>query len=345
MIAVTVAGLVVFFSLDYFRKEAYAENPWKDYSTYIHARSLIMDYYRWPAYGGNEDFWESLNISKEEYDCLNMYGVLPDMNAGKIIEISKFAEDTYHITLENHLKSCRDLLFAAAQSESCRIANIVLLMSAIVLINIFVRSDKIGRVAIALCVAVVIAELAYLLWRGRFPSRILFCVDWMCISAICGICLKNSAVGRNISRVVYKLFLISCFSLLFLSIPKMRSSVENYKRNLGLYKEEISYVEEYPDRFFVVLTNTFITCKQFTVHDIDLGMENTTGTYGWSTFSPWNEKKLKENGIGRENNMFLQDIVYMMTVDLTNADKLNKYFKSEGYIDGDYIVTEEKIFS
>lgn len=92
---VLISGLLLIGLLKTINDLSYSYEPWKSYIDYTHYRSIVMDYYSWPSYEENKNFWNSLNISEDEYNCLPMYGILPDFNENVIGQIAELSESTY----------------------------------------------------------------------------------------------------------------------------------------------------------------------------------------------------------------------------------------------------------
>lgn len=92
----------------------------------------------------------------------------------------------------------------------------------------------------------------------------------------------------------------------------------------------------------VVPNGTLVTAKQFFIHDKNYGVSNTSGTYGWSVFSPWSKNKYIQYGLSYDEHILLKDNVYMLTSDKSFADELNEYYLSEGLIAEDYVILDTK---
>lgn len=344
-------GLAIFEGIAQIEKDAYIDSPWKEYKEYIHYRSLIQDYYGWPDYYNNESLWDELDISTEEYDCLGMYGILPNMDEKKITAIAKYAELSYDVSFSERLHGMQAVFLNAVKSYDNRCRNILLIISFVMLLGYGIsRKNKMVWLGILFGVSLEFAMLIYLLYRGRLPERVVTIYDYQCIMAIMGLLLSNIHQGHVMNRRLFLkigcvVWLICVVLSINISAKQKRESIEMHKANMVLQQEERDYLEQHRDKFFVVATSTFKTAKRFTLKDVNNRFSNTMGTYGWNTYSPWMNTRLKKLGLNLKENILLSPMVYMMTADLDYADRLNRYYISENWIDCDYEVVDTKKLS
>lgn len=321
-------------------KNAYSDPVWKKYDDYLHARSQIMDYYEWPVYEGNEEFWKSLDISEEEHNVLTrMYGILPDVNEEKIIEIAEYSKQVYweKTTAKEQLARMMDLFLKAVQSEKCRIPNIMLVLA---FVSLFIYGHDSGKKNIILGILIEVAILVYLLYQGRLPDRIIIIYDLQCILTIYGLRLTGQKQDQETKMNYRIIMLFLCIvSLAFMSI-QVYGEVKQYRDKMSLYNQTMSYVDKNPEKIFVVPTNTVTTVKQFTISK-KTDNHNTVGTYGWSVYSPWNESHYKRLGLSRERHILLDPNVYFLTKSKAHANRINKYYLCEGLIDNKYIIVDQ----
>lgn len=343
---VTIVGVLLFSGIMFLEKRAYADEPWSTYKQYIHSRSLIMDYYGWPAYEGNVEFWDSIDISAEEYACIWMYGILPNIDEEKIVMIADYSQELSrrNTSLDKRLHSMWTVFKKAVKEYNCRIPNILLLAAIGVLVIYAGKADHFTRLRIVVGAMIELAILLYLLYQGRLPERIIMIYDYQCILAVMGSVLAHCGFAGLRNKIGKVLLMLICTGLLIATSYRTNKDVLEYKEKLRIHAEEVSYVSNYEDRVFVVPNGTFVSAKQFTIHERSKSI-NTVGTRGWSVYSPWNEIKYQSYGLGRNSHILLQPNVYMLTADLAYADNLNQYYRSLGVIDSDYSIEETHTFS
>ena len=343
---VTIMGVLLFSGIKILEKRAYADEPWSTYTQYKHSRSLIMDYYGWPAYEGNEEFWDSIDISEEEYACIWTYGILPDIDEEKITMIADYSQEIFrrNISLDKRLSNMRMVFLNAVRDDICKIPNILLAAAIGVLVVYAGKADNLTRLRIVIGVMIELAILLYLLYQGRLPARIIMIYDYQCILAVMGSVLAHyESIGLK-NRIGKVFVILMCVGLLIVTYYRTNVDILSNRKKLRIYDEEISYVSNYEDRVFVVPNGTFVSSKQFTIHERSKSI-NTVGTYGWSVYSPWNEIKYQSYGLDRNIHILMQPNVYMVTADLIYADNLNQYYRSLGIIDSDYNIEETHTFS
>ena len=343
ILLVAVIGTVSVVTIRQFDKAAYSDPVWSKYNSYIHARSQIMDYYKWPAYEGNEAFWESMGVSKEEHEVLiNMYGILPDINEEKIAEIAEYARKLYlqKTGITDRISKMADTFIAAAGAQKCLVPNILLLITLVTLAVRAVRGDRWTRIRIAAGVLAEAAILVYLLYQGRMPTRIIIIYDLQCILAVLGFRLADPDDGEKHRTGCRIVMLAACAALLVPAVIQIDNEWVSYHNKMELYKMQVSYINKHQDRIFVTPTNTIATVKQFTLRNKAIRLK-TLGTYGWSVYSPWNEKKYRDLGLNRNSQILLEPGVYWLTASGKHQKMLNAYFLSEGLIEEEYITVEK----
>lgn len=341
MAMVSLAGVIMYSCVYFSHSKAYAYEPWKEYSDYKHARSLIMDYYGWPEYSDNEDFWEKEGVSEEEYDCRYMYALVRDFSPEKIIRIGEYAEETYHDagTIESHLKDMGLLVRKSLRFGSVR-SLLALTILALFISLLTMHRDKYVVLYLIGGGIIEASILVFLLLRGRFPERIAIIILFHCIFYILGIWLSRPEEKSGRHRIAF--MTITIISGLIISVFVGKDTFEKineYRQDMIQYSEFNEYLQSNNDKLYVVPTNTISTVKQFTIKDKS-SPGNTIGTRGWSVYSPWNEKKYKEWGIDSEEYVLLDPAVYILTSDMENMDLLEKYLDSEGIGEIEYNIID-----
>lgn len=92
--------------------------------------------------------------------------------------------------------------------------------------------------------------LLYLLYKGRFPARIIVSYDYQCIWAIWGSMLAyldNKQQANNKIRVLSIICLLSLIGNVFVSADNIKETIEVRRTNVRLYMDEMDYLRQYPD--------------------------------------------------------------------------------------------------
>lgn len=338
---VFVLGIVLFFSFDIIESRAYSSDPWSSYADYKHARSIICDYYNWPSYEGNEEFWDSIDVSYDEYKCINMFGILPDITKDKIVKIAELSKkQNAESDINKQISNMGTVMVSVIKSATCREQNLLLLVSLFPLLFCLFKVRKKDKFFILLGIAIQIVVLLYLLYSGRFPARVLLAFDFGCVLSNIAVflltyCDDEISFDKDMMHNILfvSIFVIS-LPLCTYTLNSTKASVASYREYMEKYNYFCSYVSNAPENIYFVYTGSVSSRKQFVIHDSSTAI-NSFGTSGWSAKSPWQEAQFEKIGINSENYLLDERAVFV-TYDTEDADLLNNYFKASGKIDSDY---------
>lgn len=330
---ISVLGLCLFQGISVIEDYAYSDEDWKTYNEFKYYRSLIYDYYGWPPYEGNEEFWSELGISKEEQACMGMFGILPDIDAEKLGQIAALSANIYSKT-ETRIQLYRiwTLLVAAIQSVGCREQHILLLAGILWLVFRKTKAEGLEKFTILGFLLVQMSALIFLLYRGRLPDRIIIIYDFQCILGALGFALVQLKEGRiPIDSVKIKKMVGGCMltllPLILFVFKDTLNTVKSYNVSLETYEEYLDYLCEEPNNIYVACTGVVSSKKKFTLHqDREI---STLGTAGWTCKSPFIEERMEQLGLDPDSDILLTDGVYFVTADLSNANLLDRYYQSE----------------
>lgn len=344
-VLITIAGIVLYLSCKVVEETAYKTDIWEEYVEYNHYRSLIMDYYGWPSYEENEEFYLSIDISREEQDCLKMFGILPDIDANKIKQIAEYSQSIYiEKTFKQKINDMKTLFNKILRYATCHVMYVFLIGLTICLILIIPKIGKATRSFIVTGIIVQLLLLMYLLYKGRLPDRIVLDFGFQCILVIYGVLLNHicnndiplRAKYRKIGgcAVVAFLMLLAIFE-----INGTFNSVCTYQNRMIAYKEITDYIKDHSEFVYVSSIGSIDTVKQYSIRDVKDHV-NWFGSYGWSSKSPWYASRYTDLGIDPDSDILLDEKVRFITVDLARADSMNTYYVSENLIDHDYSVID-----
>lgn len=343
-VVIGCVAIVVYLGISLLEKYAYSDATWRSYAQYNHARSLIMDYYGWPAYEGNEGFWEEIEVSPEEHACLGMFGILPDIDADKIEKIAAYSKKIQQekMPIQQLAGNMAELFLKAVKSEKSRTQNISMLIMLFLLVLCTHKTERRQKLLICAGVMIQMSILAYLLYRGRLPDRIIIPYDCQCALGILAVLLNQMNERQDLHEkagwpIGHMLLGMIGLILSIVAIGNAVDAVNQYKVQLAVYGEFKEYMLENPQKIYITSSGTINTKKEFSVLD-DKEHVNWFGSYGWSSKSPWYEARMFDLGLDTTGDILLTGNVYFLTADLARADALNTYYKSEGKIQEDYMV-------
>lgn len=338
----TLAFLLLYGGMNRIESKVYDSEPWKTYWSYNHSRSLIMDYYDWPEYEGNEAFWEQEGFSVEKQKCLTMYGILPDVDAEVIGDIAQYAASLYkEESLYRHVRSMGALLLEVLTYESVLPYYGMLAVLIVALIRRLAAIRDRRAVWYYIAVAGVMAMyLFYLLWGGRLPARVALLLVLQAIFIVMGglLCLpSNTSEKASVPASVLKAVL--CCGILAFIMNTTVGQVGVYRESLEEYAELMDYMDNSGYDLFIASAGTVKTVKQFSFRD-DKYEDKWFGSYGWSSNSPWYRARYQKLGVPDGVTPLLHEGAVFFTKDIEKADNLNAYFKSENIVSDDYQIVD-----
>lgn len=338
-------GIISLIGIWKIEHKAYSDSQWSRYTSYKTARSLITDYFGWPDYENNRELWDSIGISKEERDCISMYGILPNMNEEKISVISNYArQKDYNEPISIYFSKGLELINNVISSDNNRILMIIfvhVLFAVIILKNMhYVRKTELSAFIITQLLV-----LIYILYMGRFPDRVALVFELECtmlsLGCILNLCRRHVTNPNEImNNRVFSNFEFVLISIIILGIAygRINDRVSDYRSQLTNYTNICDYIDS-KDIIAVVTTGTTHAKKRFTVKEYGKTIK-TVGTGGWSVYSPWEKTKYEQLGLQRENNILMDDRIYLLSNSIEKIDKLNTYFISNGS-DGYYSTVDQ----
>lgn len=243
-----------------------------------------------------------------------------------------------------------NVLIKAAKFREKREWNILLLLAIIMALIIGVSSSKFVKLELLGTVLIVVAEILYLCYRGRLPERVIAIIDYECVLGVLGIIIRECRVkGSQIITKANTLFGAISFILSFIIICSMYKvkvdSIAAHNNRINIYQEEMLYLNQHQEFFFVNPTGGFVPEKRFTIHQLFNDANNSIGTLSWTVYSPWIDDCFIKNNIDRNSYYLLNENVYMFTDDLIWANILDEFYLSKGITDKSYEIKDTVIFS
>lgn len=309
----------------------YSSTEWKDYLRFRSARKTVHDYYGYPSWEGNENFYKGIGkngISESEYLCLRN---------GVVNTTLDYSEDTVTILesvgaygkatvsdmsinnkFELALMRIKDMLI----STYCKnIARWLCIIGVVVCIFLFKIKEKTFFGIYVLGMLGLMAECIILSYKGRLPAynvgQNIFIIGgfWSLAFFIKG--MNNKIVSR-----IDKFGLIVLLFFTFVFGYKNLESIRNEKAKYIENERQSMVVNEYckarpenvyfsPASFFSNITSNIVEC-------LDTTLDNRIILGGWNAFSPVYYDKLDAlRLIGTpEEALIYQDNVFLMSTEV-----------------------------
>lgn len=326
---------------------AYASDEWSDFMDLFDGRTQLYDYQTIPTYEGNEAFYDSISLEKEEVDLLISYNfALSDKIDGEtLMQIAEYAGD-----LKAEQSSLRSTLGQAFVDYRYRTFhdtdfpwNLAVLLGYFLVFFFATTGAAYGYLWKLILLGVVRSALwMYICVGNRAPGRITHSLYFV---ELCILVAFLWEIGKNRKKWLSG---ISVTALMLLGIVMLGVNTGKAAEEYELKEEakrEWALAEEYCKAngenyyFFDLYSAVGYSEKLFE------NWENVTPNYdilgGWVVKSPVTEEKLSEAGIPSAYRAITErDNVYVVAKPKWGVDDINAYFTSKG-LDGSLTVCDE----
>lgn len=330
VLAAMAVFAILFAGTEFIEKKAYDTPEWQAYHDYNYARSDLMDYYGFPAYADNQEFYEKNNISYEEFTVIKRYGLnfIDDLDAAKLRIIADYAEAQFteepaFSRIQNALVECMDTLLAR---QSIFLTLLSLFLAAAVLY--LYRGDLSVQITEILITAGILAMCVYLCWSGRFPLRV--SMGLMFIHAMASLALLYEKITFEMPAI--NVFSVSCILLSVLMCGTELLTIRNeaYRLNnedsifntwydLSVQHPENNYIYEIyletPHRF------TFA----FSGDD-----SNVFSVGGWTSKTAFRRRQMEKADAEHLSDILFRENTYYVSYATEKVEYIKNYFDSIG---------------
>jgi len=342
-----LAGMVVSVLVN---KVAYSSTEWKNFITFFDNRTEVYDFTGIPDYNTHQAFYDSIEISDEEYTLLVNYnfGLSEEINADALGKIAEYAgthvkaggfsfgglvqatKDSFEGLFDVHAPWTNDNYEASPFTETnlsdAPFNILVILCYIMVVITAWINRDKSYLWKLPLMFLARSISWIFILYRGRIVDRITHPLYFMEIFMLVGVLLveyRKTSAKKIMSAGFLLLFVVT---LLYIpqNVTKTMTK-QTVRENVNWLNEEFfAYTRENPENYYIVDVYSTVqyTEKMFT-HPIDKANQQLMG--GWACKSPLDNKK----------NVFFGFDINSMSVAL--LEKENVYFVSDAVYDTSWL--------
>ena len=158
-------GIVIVTTLAVFVTEqvVYAQEPWKSYRAYNRARQELYDY-KFPDYDANKDFFDSVNITKEDYEIFFRWNHC-DFEKMSLEVMQQMVE----VCGSTRQRISPWLVVNAVQRF---VENPMFLLGVVLSLMCLLCTQKTNWISLAGLYGASIVMLSYLMYVSRFPDRV-----------------------------------------------------------------------------------------------------------------------------------------------------------------------------
>lgn len=337
--------LLVCFALSFLiNKLAYQSDEWKYYDEYNNYRTEVYDYYLYPAYEGNEEFYQSIGIQEEEMYIIQSANL--DLDSNITSQTMKAIYEKSKELKENNLQFTnvpRRLIFDYLDSfdeMNRELLSVYLLYGALLYVSIRKKQNSyvIGLILTFLARS---GMRSYLIFMERLPDRVSSPLAFIEFVTLLGILLtilqnekqnnKNEEI-REIGYIVGSTIIVLFMILLMADVYKENLDRSILVKNEVAWSENIFHAIEADDKNTYLLDVYSVAPMKAPIFGGGDFPGNAIILGGWLQESPLLEQQYKNRfDVIINENILLQDNVYFVQrADLT-TDWLVNYFESIDY--------------
>ena len=377
------AGILVAIALcTIIHNAAYSSPEWKEFNRFFDNRTELYDFQYIPEYAENQEFYDSIGLSKSEWQLLVNYnfGLSDNIDADMLGKIAEYAKSIKgeEAPFTSRLKNAAALYFyrlhhlTFPKSYEYPMTDFpwnlaTAIMYPAILILAFVGDKKTDdhrkKKFVISCVLLVILFACrsslwlYIIMRGRDPIRIthpLYMVELLILTGL--MLYLGVAKASNISTVT--LVLLAVISAITLPVQIRVTSSEKALREemLVRYRALDDYVRQNADSFYFYDVYTGVsfasemegpvaTYSEKLFERVDNSCYNRDLLGGWASKSPLTIKKLRNAGYDSAFEALLDSNFYFVQNKSEDVSWLSDFYGDQGvHVDISQVDTVADVF-
>lgn len=288
-----VLGLGIFLGID---SMAYSSAEWKEFRGFFDARTDVYDYTWYPNYEENQEFYEEIGVSYQQYQLIDKYnfGLDETIDANTLEKIAEFGEKQHHrgnlITrLKNAVWNLGYWIFAPEEAPY----NYFVLVSYVLVFALAVlqkNKSYIGKLVLLFAMRNV--SWLYLILAERVVPRIshpLYVIEFLVLLAI----LVKELYDRPLWNVekFYRIgvaAILGLMAVVVLPFSYMNVSKEQQRREAVMVnqKQLDAYAKEHEENYYYLDVYSTVSFTEKMFKDVDNSHKNYDLLGGWICNSP-----------------------------------------------------------
>lgn len=323
--------------------QAYSSKEWQDYKEYNKYRSGVCDFYEFPDYGENQDFYNSLGITYESYELMINYCLIvdeaTDQKAMKsIYEKAKQLNEVEKSTANRIKDVARDFYKKVFDTYYLPVSLLVVFLFLGLIVAFLKRKDYRNVSLVLGFILVKLLLWSYLIFAGRTVERVgisLYIIDLIVLAAMFFENrdeIFNQKISLKIKENIFvKILFITLFLFVLLtSMYKGYSTTKAISLDLkekAIAREELDeYMLSHPNNVYFFDINV-ISKYTWKINSTSTGKYiNAICLGGWTAFSPQEEKKIADSGINNIQQSLLEKDNTFIIADEKNIKIYIDYF-------------------
>ena len=326
---------------------AYSHTSWKQFNSYFDSRTKLYDFYETPPYDGNEDFYESIGLSRSEVTLLHNYnfGLDEKIDEKILAQISEYAVKLKAETttfMGAFKKAVSDYRYRTFYETDYPYNLLVIILYVVVLLTALL--NKHFRILWELPVLGFVRTglWIFILYTNRYPNRITHSLYLMEIVILVALLLMELVVQNRQNRMLRPIITVFCglFSLLCISNSVSKVHTEYAKResvNQDLYALQV-YAKANSENFYFWDVYSSVKYSEKMFVNVNNSISNYDIMGGWVCKSPLMQEKYGQYGIqSMEDGLLNQDHVFYVVQSPEpegryplSKDWLSAYYKDKG---------------
>lgn len=335
---------------------AYMTPEWKEFVKFFDNRTELYDYQFVPSYEGNEAFYDSINLKKEEVTLLENYnfGIDSDITADTLKQVADYAKSLKgdKSSLITRMKAAIPdykyiLRYGQENDVYGRNLRELYLVGMLMLVLLIIKNNELLRIWQPALLFIVRSGLwLYMISTGRYPARITHSLYFIELVLIIGMIIfqakkerqKRFPMATVLAIMLFALFCVSVFAINYQRVQQESIQRDNANEEKDALHE---YCKAHPENYYFVDVYSF--CSSMDDHveyseKIFENVDNTINNYdylgGWIMNSPHTWDKLSNYGIEKEKDEIEKSItdkenVYVIVRDDRDTDWISDYYNGK----------------
>ena len=321
-VSMVLLALLVNIGIDISQK--FDENQY--FLEFKSARSLIYDYTGYADYEENREFYDSIGLSKEAYDCLDgrLYDINEELTAERINLVAEYTEKLNRKNLPGRLwTSLAGVWDGIFQQQVNHEIVLFLLITALLLLQPFTVYSKERKLLVCLVFMYCFGCLAFLLFRGRLVPRVTQSVELLAIAAVflvheetepallsdkpAGYAEAKSGIVNAIRAALVVLTCVSVFASAYLFWTDSDGRRKTLMEQAELHYAMEEYMADHPDGFLFYNSREFGGYSDNVFENRHLGKPLRIDSLGnWTVFSDVYYERNEQFGFHSALEAFLE---------------------------------------
>lgn len=313
----------------------YGTEQWKEYQEYNDARTELYDYADILPYENYREIYEQLGISEEQYQVLEQYDAVLDMQIsteqlGSLAQAAKEAAAEQIGTRELLAKRFQEYYYRTLHETDYPYNAVVLVLYGVLLICCVWKKQWMQGILVLLTGAGRSMIWLYLMMRGRYPERVTVSLYLIEALLLAGLCLSmfdradaepetNEAdrerTGRGSKPQLYAaaaglLVFALCMPAAWGTVKRGLKEAEEQRAEQETWEELREYMQEHPKNFYYIDVYSVVSVSGMQYERTEY--ENYMLLGGWMTRSALQLEKQQQTGyfsalqaLGEGENIYL----------------------------------------